>query len=114
MYHIEVQSCLDRIQAFIPEAKDQGIFVTSHAAKRVAQRSISEKAIIATLKYGTVIHRTGRIFLTLRKKDLAKNPELRPFHGTTLLIGDDGAILTAYTNKKSYSVIKKKPKRRCR
>lgn len=88
--------------------------MTGHAVQRTAQRNISEEAIHATLLYGTKIHRTGRVFFTLRKKDVADIPELHPFAGTTILMGRDGTIVTAYSNPKSYRVIKKKSKRRSR
>lgn len=86
--------------------------MTDHAIQRTAQRNISRQAILATLSYGKKIHRTGRVFFTLRKKDVADIPELEDFAGTTILVGRDGAIVTAYANRNSHSVIKKKSKRR--
>lgn len=86
--------------------------MTDHAIRRTAQRNISEQAILATLHYGKKVHRTGRVFFVLRKKDVSKVPEIRSFAGTTLLLGRDGAIITAYSNEKSYKVIRKKSKRR--
>jgi len=93
---------------------DRELPMTGHAIQRTAQRNISEHAIRATLCYGTKIHRTGRVFFTLRKKDVADIPELHPFTGTTILLGRDGTIVTAYSNPKSYGVIKRKSKRRRR
>jgi hypothetical protein len=86
--------------------------MTDHAIQRTAQRNISRQAILAALNYGKKIHRTGRVFFTLRKKDVADIPELESFAGTTILVGRDGAIVTAYANRNSHSVIKKKSKRR--
>ncbi len=88
--------------------------MTSHAVQRSAQRNISPEAIAATLEYGRKLHRTGRTFFTLLNKDVAENPELQIYAGTTILVGRDGSIVTAYANKNSYSVIKKKSKRRSR
>ncbi len=88
--------------------------MTDHAIQRTAQRNISEHAILATLRYGKKVHRTGRVFFILRKKDVSKMPEIRLFAGTTLLLGKDGTIITAYSNEKSYGVIRKKSKRRKR
>lgn len=97
------------------EFGDRGIpHMTHHALQRTAQRSISEEAILATLHYGKKVHRTGRVFFILRKKDVASMPELESFAGTTLLLGRDGTIITAYSNQKAYRVIKKKSKRRRR
>gem|GEM_PF-2389701 len=99
-----------------PRYKDQNDedfpLMTEHAIQRSAQRNISREAILAALYYGTKIHRTGRIFFTLRKKDVVMMPELRSFAGTTILVGKDGAIVTAYANENSFSDIKKKSKRR--
>lgn len=86
--------------------------MTRHAARRTAQRNISSKAIDAALYYGKVIHRTGAVFHILRSKDIHKHPELHPYVGTTILISKEGAMMTAYCNPGSYSIIKKKPKRR--
>ncbi len=86
--------------------------MTTHAVQRTAQRNISEQAILATLRYGKKVHRTGRVFFILRKKDVAMIPELESFAGTTLLLGKDGTVITAYSNPNAYSVIRKKPKRR--
>jgi len=88
--------------------------MTHHALRRTAQRNISEEAILATLHYGKKVHRTGRVFFILRKKDVVSIPELKSFVGTTLLLGRDGTIITAYSNQKAYSVVKKKSKRRRR
>lgn len=86
--------------------------MTEHARVRLAQRNISWEAIRATLMYGKKMHRTGYIFFIMRKKDVQKRPELRPFHGTTILMGADGTVITAYANKNAPSMVKKKPKRR--
>ncbi|QTA89739.1 DUF4258 domain-containing protein [Desulfonema magnum] len=91
---------------------DKILPMTNHAIRRTSQRKISQQAILATLRYGKKLHRTGSVFFTLRKKDVAMEPELRPFAGTTLLVAKDGVIITAYMNKNSHSIIKKKPKRR--
>ena len=85
--------------------------MTNHAIQRTAQRNISQQAILAALRYGKKLHRTGRVFFVLRKKDVAMEPELNSFTGTTIMLGRDGAIVTAYSNQKAHSMIKKKPKR---
>lgn len=94
------------------QADDDFPRMTEHAVQRSAQRNISREAILAALYYGTKIHRTGRIFFTLRKKDVVKMPELHSFAGTTILVGKDGTVVTAYANENSFSDIKKKSKRR--
>lgn len=86
--------------------------MTGHARLRTAQRNISDTAITAALSYGKTLHRTGRIFYILRHKDIRKKPEYKPFVGTTVLLGHDGAILTVYQNPDSHRLIKKKQKRR--
>lgn len=96
------------------ESVYDGPRMTSHAVQRSAQRNISPEAIAATLEYGRKLHRTGRVFFTLLNKDVAQIPELQVYAGTTILVGRDGSVVTAYANKNSYSVIKKKSKRRSR
>jgi len=89
---------------------------TSHGAKRCAQRKVDDNAMEVVRQFGRAFHRTGVTFYFLGRRDLPE--ELRrqdryaKLEGTTLLVGSDGVLITAYRNRAACRVIKKKPKYR--
>lgn len=89
---------------------------TSHAAKRCAQRQLGDHAMEVARQYGQAFHRTGVTFYFLGRRDLPeelrRQDDYAKLEGTTLLVGADGVVITAYRNRAACRVIKKKPKYR--
>ena len=89
---------------------------TYHARKRCAQRNIDEHTVEIVKKHGQKLHRTGVIFYFLRRRDIP--PELRVheryrrLEGTTLIVAEDGVVITAYRNPGALRKIRKKHKYR--
>jgi hypothetical protein len=77
---------------------------------------VDDDAMEVVRQFGRAFHRTGVTFYFLGRRDLPE--ELRrqdryaKLEGTTLLVGSDGVLITAYRNRVACRVIKKKPKYR--
>ena len=89
---------------------------TDHSARRCAQRGFHDKDVRYVFAHGRKIHRTGITFYFLGRKDIPREDwhqeEYRRMEGTTLLVAENGAILTVYKNRNALQSIKRKAKRR--
>lgn len=83
-----------------------------HARQRASQRGLSTHEIDFVLLFGRRIYRTGIRFIFLGARDIPVR--YRRSHGylagVTLLMADDGTLLTVYKNPEAIKVIKKKSK----
>jgi len=83
-----------------------------HARQRASQRGLNLAEIDFVLTHGRGIYRTGIRFIFLGERDIPAR--YRRTHGyltgVTLLMADDGTLLTVYKNPDAIRVIKKKSK----
>ena len=86
--------------------------VTQHAQRRLAQRGVGSGAVDFTLRFGGVYHRTGIVFVVLRRvdipDDLRHDSLVDKWVGTTVLLAPDGEVITVYKNPESPRDIRKK------
>jgi hypothetical protein len=88
------------------------LVATLHAGEQTARRNLRPDEVAYVFRYGQVLHRTGVIFYFLAARDVPrphrKFSDVQRLIGTTLLVGDNGAMITAYRNQRALRVIKKK------
>lgn len=81
---------------------------------RKAQRGFRDAQIDYTLKNGTVIHRAGCTFYFLRLADIAaadrRDDVIAKAEGLTLLVADDGQLITMYREPEGLRAICRKSK----
>lgn len=86
--------------------------ISRHARHRASQRGLTEEEMTFVHFYGRRLHRTGIMFIFLGQRDIPAR--FRRSHGyltgATLLIAQDGTVITAYKNPDALRVIKKKAK----
>ncbi|HEX8137543.1 MAG TPA: DUF4258 domain-containing protein [Pyrinomonadaceae bacterium] len=85
--------------------------ISSHAARRMAQRNLSVGDVALILRFGRKEHRTGVKFFFLGDRDLppGQEREMERLVGTTV-VAADACILTVYRNEKALARIKRKLK----
>lgn len=86
--------------------------ISHHAERRMAQRNIDIGDVALVLTFGRGFHRAGAEFQVLLRRDIPPGLEktLEPLVGTVVVI-EDGLVLTVYTNSNAPRTIKRKPKR---
>ena len=76
--------------------------LTLHAALRMQQRGISPHLIELALRYGRTIHSRGLSYRIVGHKEVQRfardGIDLSKADGVHVLIGADGAVVTAYRN----------------
>ena len=76
--------------------------LTLHAALRMQQRGISPRLIALALRYGRTIHSRGLSYRIIGHKEVERfirdGIDLSQADGVHVLIGGDGAVVTAYRN----------------
>lgn len=86
--------------------------ISRHARHRASQRGLTEDELSFVLYFGRRLHRTGIMFVFLGQRDIPER--YRRSHGyltgATLLMAQDGTVITAYKNPEALKVIKKKSK----
>ena len=87
--------------------------LTRHARSRASQRGLSDDEIAFVLYFGRSIYRTGIKFFFLGQRDIPERYRRSHGHlaGATLLMSQDGVVLTVYKNQDALRTIKKKRKR---
>lgn len=90
--------------------------VTVHAFRRCAQRQVDNEAIEMVIRHGRKVHRTGVVFYFLGRRDLPealrRQDRYAKLEGLTLLVSQDGEVITAYRNRAACRKIRKKLKYR--
>lgn len=90
--------------------------LTTHAFRRCAQRQVDSEAIELVINHGRKVHRTGVIFYFLGRRDLPealrRQDRYAKLEGLTLLVSQDGEVITAYRNRAACRKIQKKLKYR--
>ena len=91
--------------------KDGFTEVTTHAARRMAQRNVSLDDALLVICYGTVEHRTGVEFYFLAQRDIptGRERQLERLVGTTVVVRS-GRIETVYRNRRALPSIRRKSK----
>ncbi len=88
--------------------------LTRHAAVRMQQRAIPVRAVHAALIYGRQIQAKGVTFCVIGRKEVkryaALGVDLSDIEGLQVLVGGDGAVVTAYRNRDLHA-IKATPRR---
>ena len=93
--------------------------LTNHAIKRTSQRGISHTQMEICMSFGERINKTGTEFYVLTKKCLKRLKKhtgvyMERLEGLTVICGYDfnkkEGIITAYKNKESFKIIKRKKK----
>lgn len=88
--------------------------LTRHAAVRMQQRAIPVRAIDAALAFGRQIRAKGVTFCVIGRKEVRcyarLGVDLSEAEGLQVLIGSDGAVVTAYRNRNLHA-IKATPRR---
>lgn len=85
--------------------------LTEHARQRLAQRNLTAEDIALVTHFGRMTHCNAATFYFLGRRDIPRGWERRlaPLVGATLVVGN-GCLLTAYRNRRAWSVIKRKSK----
>ena len=90
--------------------------LTDHARLRCAQRRLDPDAFAFVKRHGRKVRRTGVTFYFLGRRDipgaLRGDDRYAKLEGTTLLVGPDGTLITAYRNRRALRDICKKVKYR--
>lgn len=80
-----------------------GIHLSEHARIRMAQRGLRDDAVLAAIDYGRRIRSRGAWFHVIGRRDVARarrfGVDLSEHEGVHVLLGEDGAVITAYRNK---------------
>jgi hypothetical protein len=88
--------------------------VSKHAELRQRQRCLRDGALDYVLTHGTHIHRTGVTFVVLRSHDVPiadrRQDRWTRLVGTVVIVGTDGAVVTAYRNFNALRDIRRKTK----
>jgi hypothetical protein len=86
---------------------------SDHAGWRRAQRHLRLDQVDYVLVHGAPVCRTGAVFHVLRRCDIAPDDRCRAaiarLEGTVVLV-EDGIVITVYRNRHSYHQIQKKAK----
>jgi hypothetical protein len=89
---------------------------TKHARKRAARRNLAPNAVDYVLAHGREIHRTGVSFYFLGRSDMPpadrRHSWASRLEGTIVLVALDGAVITAYRNRRGLRAILRKMKYR--
>lgn len=76
--------------------------LTNHAGLRMQQRHISSRLVDAVIRYGRTIHARGATYKVIGHKEVerfaSRGIDLREADGIQVIIGHDGAVITAYRN----------------
>jgi hypothetical protein len=90
---------------------EHSVYLSNHAALRMAQRNVSLDDAALVVCYGTVEHRTGVEFYFLSQRDipLGRERELERLVGTTVVVRR-GRVQTVYRNRRALPSIKRKSK----
>ncbi len=76
--------------------------LTTHAGIRMNQRGISPGVVELVLSYGRTIYSRGTTYKVIGRKEVAffaaRGIDLRSADGLHVLLGQDGAVITAYRN----------------
>jgi hypothetical protein len=90
---------------------------TTHAQNRCQQRAISAWDVDQVLNFGNAIYKQGIRFMFIPKKDIRTfyQPDRQSsLEDLMILVGPDGAIITAYRNNDAVKNVKHKSKRLCK
>ena len=90
---------------------------TTHAQNRCQQRAISAWDVDQVLNFGNAIYKQGMRFMFIPKKDIRTfyQPDRQSsLEDLMILVGPDGAIITAYRNNDAVKNVKHKSKRLCK
>lgn len=88
----------------------------THFETRISQRAITEWAITQIEKFGDCIHRQGKVFRYMNRRDVERYyglDERDELLNVIVLTAEDGKRITAYRNPAAVGNIKRKPKRLC-
>ena len=76
--------------------------LTTHARQRMNQRGISSQVVELVINYGRTIYSRGATYKVMGRKEVAyfaaRGIDLRLADGLQVLLGHDGAVITAYRN----------------
>ena len=76
---------------------------TTHAVRRMHERSISEAAVRATLEHGRIVHVRGAAVHAIGHKEISRlgrrGIDVSHCEGIQIVCAPDGTILTAYRNR---------------
>ncbi len=81
--------------------------VSDHAARRLAQRNLTERDIQYVMRHGRCIHNGSAIFIHLGRRDIPatdlRDDRLRRLEGTVLVLDPKSGqyLTTAYRNRQS-------------
>ena len=90
---------------------------TTHAQTRCQQRAISTWDVDQVLNFGDAIYKQGMRFMFIPKKDIRNfyQPDKHSsLENLMILVGTDGAVITAYRNNDAVKNVKRKSKRLCK
>ncbi|TAL98756.1 MAG: DUF4258 domain-containing protein [Paraburkholderia sp.] len=91
--------------------------LTNHAVVRMQQRGIPADAIDAALTYGRSVHAKDATFYVVGRKEIqryaSRGIDLSAMSGLQVLVGSDGAVITAYRNQDLHAIrSKRRPRAR--
>lgn len=89
-------------------------WISCHAWERAVKCNISTRDIFYVMDHGRSIYRTGIEFCFLGDRDIPQDHQndsrITELVGTTLLIAQDGTLITVYRNPDGLRTIKRKCK----
>jgi hypothetical protein len=88
------------------------IWLSQHAAIRMAQRNVTENDLFPVIRFGRLTHAAGAEFYFLGKRNIPENLQrkLERLVGVTV-VARDGQIITVYRNRLAPGKIRRKLKR---
>lgn len=89
--------------------------MTKHAEKRLSERGIPRKAVIAALLFGRTVHVRGADIFVIGRKEVNRSKQdgldLSGYEGTHVVCSGDGSVITVYRNHELRGL---RPRRRSR
>ncbi|MBU0711958.1 DUF4258 domain-containing protein [bacterium] len=83
-------------------------YYSYHYIRRLSQRNISQEDVQCAILFGRSGYRKGAKYFFLGRKELNKN-NINDEHldGLTVIVGENGLIITAYKNKNAIKNLKR-------
>lgn len=104
----------DSLSIRFPQGTGVAVRYTHHGLRRMAQRGVSRDMVRDTLDFGSYVFKQGLEYFMMRDCDVKKRfsrSYAGRLKGLVVVLGGDGAVITAYKNRGAFRAISKKAKR---
>ncbi len=95
---------------WVPLVNEDDLVLTHHAHGRLGERGFSEADIAFVVLHGERLHREGKVFYVLGRRQMPRGRERshRHLEGLTVVATVDNVVLTAYKNVDSPRKVRRK------